>query len=178
MPVDQKHVQLPVLTTERLTLRSLLPSDAEAICTLRSDAIVNRFIDRPKQITIEEAAGFIIKISHNIARGHSLYWGISLLSYPEIIGTICLWNFSPDGTSAEIGFELMPEHHRKGLMKEAVKKVLTFAFGELNLSSVEAYTHPDNVASIHLLTHFGFARSDKKTDDGNMEYTVFYLRSC
>ena len=52
----------PVITTQRLILRKLNIKDAKEIMMLRSDEQVNKFIDRPKSIDLNEAKKFIEKI--------------------------------------------------------------------------------------------------------------------
>jgi ribosomal-protein-alanine N-acetyltransferase len=51
----------PVLYTERLVLRAATLQDADALSSIRSDARVNQFLDRPKQLSIAEAANRISK---------------------------------------------------------------------------------------------------------------------
>ncbi|RLJ30734.1 acetyltransferase (GNAT) family protein [Chryseobacterium sp. 7] len=62
----------------------------------------------------------------------TVYLGISLKDQLNLIGTICLWNFSQDCKTTEVGYELLPEYHRQGIMCEALK-VLNFGFNELNI---------------------------------------------
>ena len=51
----------PELKTERLLLRQLKETDANAIFLIRSNEAVNKYIDRPKTSTIAEASLFIKK---------------------------------------------------------------------------------------------------------------------
>lgn len=51
----------PLLTTNRLRLRSLHKKDAMEIAVLRSNQKVNEFIDRPESITENDAKQFIEK---------------------------------------------------------------------------------------------------------------------
>ncbi|NUO00640.1 MAG: GNAT family N-acetyltransferase [Saprospiraceae bacterium] len=52
----------PILTTERLTLRPLLPDDEQGIFALRSDREINKYLARQPARTIEEARNFINKL--------------------------------------------------------------------------------------------------------------------
>lgn len=146
----------PQLSTERLTLRQLTPADAAAIFALRSDERVNRYLDRSACGSLGEAAAFVEKINSSIAAGTSLYWAVCLRENPLLIGTICLWNFSEDGQSAELGYELSPDFQGRGIMSEALGCVLAYSFGTFDLKKVEAYTHPENTPSEKLLRAHGF----------------------
>src|SRR5437868_13096004 len=112
----------PNLITERLFLRQLKIEDANEIFTLRSSDEVNRFLDRPKATTIDEARQFINKINDGINKNESVYWAITFKNDSKLIGTICYWNISKENDRAEIGYELQPRYQGKGIMQEAILK--------------------------------------------------------
>jgi ribosomal-protein-alanine N-acetyltransferase len=60
--------------------------------------------------------------------------------------------------SAVLGYWMGRPHARKGLMTDAAKAVVTFAFDTLHLNRVEAACLPHNAASIRLLEKVGFSR--------------------
>jgi ribosomal-protein-alanine N-acetyltransferase len=167
----------PILTTERLLLRQLEEADDIPISTLRSDESINKYIDRPKQSSIEEAKAFIKKISDGTAQGKSFYWAICLKNNPALIGTICLWNFSDDRTTAELGYELHPKFQGQGIMNEAVKSVIKFSFDTIKLKTLEAYTHKDNESSTRLLLKNNFKLDASKKDEYNTDYVIYILRN-
>lgn len=174
-------IPFPEIQTQSLLLRQLLPSDREAIFVLRSDEAVNQYIARPRPTDISEADAFIDKIAQRITEGQSVYWAITQAPNPALIGTICLWNFSEDGSMAEIGYELMPAYQGKGIMQAAIQAVLEYAFAQLGFDMVEAYTSLHNKPSIQLLLRNGFVHNPNKTDEDfplNHIYfitkTVFY----
>ena len=84
----------PILTTERLTLRRLSIDDRQEIFSLRSDTEINKYLDREPSKTSEDAIIFINKINENIEKGGTYYWAISLKETKELVGTICLFDFS------------------------------------------------------------------------------------
>ena len=166
-------IPFPILKTERLTLRQLLDNDNTAIFLLRSDERVNKYIDRPQQHTIDEALAFINKINMAIEQNQSVYWAISLKNIAELIGTICLWNFSANHLTAELGYELSPIFQGQGIMNEAIEAVLKYAFEIIELESIVACTHKDNSSSIKLLEKNGFKWEVDKIDEEN-SYNLFY----
>lgn len=170
--LDLDFSNFPILTTERLILRPMTPEDAPALFELRTDPVINRYIDRLPTTELEDVFRFIEKIDKGIRDNHWLYWAITEATsvtdqdhevlqdqeviYDHLIGTICLWNFVPTDDKAELGYELSAARQSRGLMSEAVEAVLTYGFGTIGLSAVEAAVHPKNAASVKVLKRAGF----------------------
>lgn len=161
----------PVLTTGRLHLRELKPSDDKEIFALRSSEQVNKYLDRKPSGSIDDARNFIQAITENIQRNDSIYWVITEEGTDKLVGTICLFNFSEDHSKAEIGYELLPDFQGGGIMQEAASKVIHFGFEHVGLASIEAYTHSGNHSSTRLLETLNF----KKGSAADENFTVFTL---
>lgn len=175
-----KFNPFPELNSENLVLRKIIDSDFQTILYLRSDKIINEFIERPehrKTKTIEEAKKFIHQIDDNLETNKSIAWGISLKNDPKIIGTICLWNFSEDNKTAEVGYDLNPKFQGKGIMSESIKSVLDYGFKTLNLDVIEAYTHQKNENSKTLLERNNFKLILGKKDEGNLNNLIFEIKN-
>lgn len=169
--MDKMYTSFPVLKTERLLLRQLVSGDVNEIYLLRSDDNNNRYLDRNPAKSIEDAKAFIENINGHIQTNDSLYWGITLNEIDQLIGTICLFDFSPDKSKAEIGYELLAPLQGRGLMQEALSKVIEYAFVELQLKSLEAVSHSENLHSVKLLHKFNF-KQDKTIDNGFIIYRL------
>jgi ribosomal-protein-alanine N-acetyltransferase len=148
----------PILITERLCLRQLDKEDADTILAIRSDEKINQYLDRPLTKSREEALAFIQLINKAAGAGKCLYWAINPVGKKDLLGTICIWNIFPEESKAEIGFELNRQYHRQGIMNEAVKFILEFAFDVMEMKLIEGNVHVDNTASIKLLQKNGFTR--------------------
>jgi len=162
----------PVLKTERLTLRQLRSSDDKEIFALRSNDNVNKYLDRKPSKSIDDAKNFIKTINENIQRNDSIYWAITLNSTDKLIGTICLFGFSDDNSKVEIGYELLLGFQGKGIMQEAISKVIHFGFQYVGLNSIEAYTHSENKSSTRLLEKLNFKRDNAAGEN----FTRFKLK--
>ena len=161
---------LPILKTERLTLRELEINDEKEIFTLRSDSEINKYLDRQICNTIDDARNFIDKI----VKGDSLYWAITLSNQNILIGTICLFGFSDENCKCELGYELSTHFQGQGIMKEAVVKVIEYAFNTIKVKKIEAFPHMNNLSSIKLLEKFSF-RNSNETDEANPELICYHL---
>ncbi len=158
----------PILLTDRLILRRLTIKDGKEIFSLRSDVAVNKYLDRPIASTEKDALNFINKISDGISNNEWIYWAIALRNVGKLVGTICLWNISLENNTAEIGYELCPEFQGRGLMKEAVNKVMEFGFQKIGVQTIEAFSHSENKSSTRLLTKHGFTKQIKADSSGEL----------
>ena len=172
-----RFTPFPELTTHRLLLRQLKHSDEQVIFQLRSDERVNQFLDRPPTQKPEEAGEFIAKIRSGIRRDEWVYWAISLKESSTLVGTICLWNFSLHGLTAEVGYELLPQYQKMGIMNEALTKVIEYAFQTLGLRVLEAFTHEENLGSLRLLEKHHFRHEPERVDEANSRQLVYTLSS-
>ena len=145
-----------VINTKRLLLRPLLHEDAVSILFIRSNDIVNKYINRPKSITIEDAHIFLSKIEKLTEANDCIYRAIILKETNELIGTICYFHINKSIGFAEIGYELHPDHHNKGFMQEAIETMISFGRDQLNLKTIVALVYPENERSIHLLKKNNF----------------------
>jgi [ribosomal protein S5]-alanine N-acetyltransferase len=165
----------PTITTDRLILRSLKDSDEQAVYSLRSNNMINKYLDRPKMKNINEAKDFIKKINTGLKLNGWFYWVISRKENAELMGTICLWNFSDDKKTAEIGYELMLPFQRKGFADEALKNIISYGFNKIGLEKIEAYTHKENISSIRLLERNNFELNPDRHGQHNADNLIYSL---
>ena len=166
--------KFPILRTQRLTLRRLSIEDYQDIFDLRSDTEINKFLNRKLCETTEDAKKFINNINENIEKGGTYYWAISLKETKQLVGTICLFDFSTEKNSCEIGYELMMKYQKQGIMQEATEKVIEFVFQTLKVKKILAYTHYENQNSTNLLLKLNFLKSIEQ-DKENPKLTIFTL---
>ena len=172
-------IAFPEIQTNRQLLRKIVESDSSIILFLRSDEMINKYIERPdnrKTKNIADALNHIKKINTEAENNTSFSWGITLQNHPEIIGSICLWNFSKDRKVAEVGYDLIPKHQNKGIMSEALASVLDFGFSKLHVDKIEAFTHAQNQNSIKLLEKNGFNVVPDKKDMDNPSNLIFEIK--
>nr|WP_044085401.1 GNAT family N-acetyltransferase [Lewinella cohaerens] len=150
------------MLTPRLQLRALTLADAPAIFTLHTNIEVQRYLSRELMKSPLDSRLFIEKIEKGIDQGRWFYWGVVLKDTPgDVIGTVCLWQFSEDGKTAELGYDLLPGFQRKGIMTETVAAILSFIKENTALTTVQAMVRADNLASLSLLKkmNFSYARN-------------------
>lgn len=164
------------LETERLILSGITESHVEDILKIRSNEVINQYVKRNSPKTNYDALEFILHIKRKAQEKEIIFWGISYKGYPNLIGTICLWKFSEDRKTAEVGYELLPDYHHKGIMSEALKAILEFGFNQLNLQNVLAFTNRLNTNSQLLLLKHDFVLGESKKDENNPDNFIFSLK--
>lgn len=163
------------LETERLILKPIDESNVEDILKIRSNEVLNRFVKRIPPKNNYDALDFILTIKKRVQNNETFYFGITYKNQQNLLGTICLYRFSEDRTEAEVGYELLPDYHRKGIMSEALSTVLNFGFNELNLQEILAFTNKFNENSKGLLLKHDFVLQEGRTDEGFPDNLVFSL---
>ena len=169
----------PVQVTEDLLLRQVSVNDAAQLLELRSNEEVNRYVDRKKATSIEDALAFIDVINKGIDGNELIYWGLQLKNDLKVIGTIGMFNLSEQESKAEIGYELLPAYQGKGLMQQAMAAVIQYGFHTMRLQTIEAWTVKENLASARVLEKMGFELHDQAVDTATSEEaendTVMYV---
>ena len=167
--------EFPLLSSERLVLRKVGLQDANEIFFLRSNSEVNKYILREPCKGIGEAESFISKRIEDIEANKLYFWAITLKDSPNLIGSICLWNIDWTKNYAEIGYDLHPDFQKKGIMNESMKLVVDYGFKTLQLNTIEAFTHRENLGSIQLLKRNLFIHELNRKDEGFPQNIIFNL---
>ena len=103
-----------------------------------------------------------IRLMRILIKTIPLYWAITLNDTKKLVGTVCLFSFSDENDKCEIGYELLPNFQGQGIMKEAVEKVIEYAFNIIKVQRIEAFFHRDNQPSIKLLEKCSFIDSNER----------------
>jgi ribosomal-protein-alanine N-acetyltransferase len=145
----------PELETERLLLRKLnLETDIQAVFALLSNQDNQRYLKRPLAQSLEEAKQHIIRMNKGAEDDKWLVWAIT--KEQQLVGTICLWNFTEAQQSGEIGYELHPDFQKLGYMTEAIEAVIQYGIHKIGLQQFRAITEALNYSSVQLLKKHDF----------------------
>ncbi len=149
----------PILETNRLLLKVATDADAPAILNLRGNAEVMQYLDRPLATNLTDALEYLQKVQVKLVAGDGISWGIFLKTNPHtLIGTMGLWRIDIPHYRAEIGYMLLPNFQRQGIMQEAITATIDYGFRTIGLHSIEAVINPNNHASKQLLLKNGFVQ--------------------
>ncbi|MCF2487853.1 GNAT family N-acetyltransferase [Dyadobacter sp. CY347] len=154
----------PTLQTDRLLLHAMSEKHAADMFKLRSNALAMRYIGKPLMQSETDAKDLIDAYSRNLREKGGITWGISMKqvaavnSSSPLIGTIGFHKMDLYNYRAEIGYMIHPDHWSKGIMGEALKRIVDYGFQNMQFHSIEAKISPDNEASRKILLRHGFER--------------------
>lgn len=147
---------LPELVTERLLLRRMCLDDAEAMFAYASDPEVTRYVLFETHRSIEDSREFLRSATEGYERGDFGSWGVVLKESGAFVGTCGLdVNYAPEHARAELGYVLSRGHWGQGLMTEAVRAVIRFGFGRMELNRIQARCIAENTASARVMEKAG-----------------------
>jgi len=155
----------PILQTERLLLRQIIRDDANEMLALRSNPEIMKYIPREMPKTLDDAIKHIEFMQGLLESSECINWAICLKEDNKLIGNIGYFRMQPENHRAEIGYMLDTGFHGKGIMQEALTKIINYGFETMKLHSIEAVTDPENYASWKLLEKNGFIREGHFKED-------------
>jgi ribosomal-protein-alanine N-acetyltransferase len=147
----------PQLVTKRLRLRKLGPDDAEAIFEYASDDEVTEYMTWDTHKTVEDSHAFINFTLNRYMSDEAGEWGIILQETGKLIGAIGFPQVDKKNNQAAIGYVLGRRYWGDGLMPEAVRRVLQFAFHDMNLNRVECIHAVPNEKSGRVMQKAGMS---------------------
>lgn len=149
-------LSVPRLVSERLVLRAPRTDDAPALLDMHADAEVMRYWSTPPWTEAAQAQAWLERARLGGETGQALSWVITRSGEDHLIGTCAVFAIHRDSRRAEIGYGLARPYWGRGYATEAMRAVLSHAFGELDLRRLEADIEPANTASQRVLERLGF----------------------
>lgn len=165
---------LETLYTERLILRKLMETDAADLFAIRSSEEVNRYIERAAYQDMSESENYIVTQKEKTETGEWVILGMELKQSSVLVGSICLFSFSDDRSSCELGYELHPSYQGRGLMLEALETLLKTLAESKTLQTLQAIINPQNNASLQLALKLGF-KQGRQLEDVKDPYQCYFL---
>lgn len=172
-----------LITTERLTIRSISMDDHAAFCEVFTDPATMRYIGDGSirdPDTIRQRMTQAIELENETGLA---FW-TALLNQPDpaagapagtVIGDCGLVPIARIGPEIEIGYRLARRFWGRGYATEAARAVLHHAFTNLKVDRVIAVTIPENYPSQNVLAKIGLRRvglTDKHYDTTTMLFEL------
>lgn len=158
--MEKYHV--PKLETERLILRAVSLKDAEDMFDYASQDKVTYFTLFPKHESVYASYHTIQSVFVNRPnKGWPEAFAIVLKENNKMIGTCDFWPVEGDGIY-EMGYVLNPDYWNLGIMSEAGKKVVDFAFNNYGVRRMELNHLEGNFPSQKVALKLGFIYEGRK----------------
>jgi RimJ/RimL family protein N-acetyltransferase len=159
------------LTTSRLTLRRWCEADLSAFAQLNDDPGVMEFM--PRRLSRDESDATAARLDAVIGTRGWGFWAVEVKGSAAAAGPLSATagvpfigfvglsipsfqaHFTP---CVEIGWRLAKEHWGRGYASEAAAASLQFAFDNLKLEQIVAFTVPLNKRSMRVMERIGMSR--------------------
>lgn len=146
---------MPRLESERLKFRAIKRSDIDDIYEYSKNPNTSKFLLWSPHMSKYTTQEFVDIILSKYKSGEYNDWAIVLKKTNKMIGTCGFTRIDDENKTVEIGYVLNPEFWGNGYATEAVKKILEFAFDELDANRVEARFMLGNDASLAVMKKVG-----------------------
>ena len=171
---------IPVIETERLTLRSHRLDDFPDCAAMWMDPEVTRFIGGKPSTQEEVWARLLRYAGHWSLLGYG-YWALEEKATGRFIGEL---GFADVRRSIEpslreipeLGWALASHAHGKGYATEAVRAAITWSEEHFGAVRTACILHPDNAPSIRVAEKCGYREFQRTTYKGAP--TIMFVREC
>ncbi|MBO5670996.1 MAG: GNAT family N-acetyltransferase [Clostridia bacterium] len=149
--------RIPILETERLTLRRMRPDDAADMFEYARRADVTEYLTWNPHPDEARTREYLKMVQKQYEDGEFYDWAVVHRATGKMIGTCGFTSFDDDNNAAEIGYVLNPAFHGQGLAAEAAWEVLNFGFLRLNLHRITARYMEGNAPSRRVMEKVGMS---------------------
>lgn len=153
----QKHLPLH---TERLTIRKVQLQDAkELFKAYTSNLKVTATASWSTHTSIDETKKFLQHCLDKWEKSEEFNMCICLKDH--LSRPIGMFKIKPSENTVNIGYVLAEKYWNQGLITESVKAFCQLLFSFSELTEIQAFTDPENGASIAVLQKAGFSYSHR-----------------
>lgn len=147
--------ETPELETDRLILRKFNLDDAQDVFAYASNPEVARYVTWDAHATIENSIAFINWVLERYNAGRTSDWAIVLKETGQVVGSIGLVEMDDKNARCEVGYVIAQPIWGRGLMPEALRRVVRFLLEEGGVNRVEAIHVLENEASGKVMEKVG-----------------------
>ena len=171
-----------IIETERLILRPLELSDAEAMFTMDNNPNVHKYLWQNPTQNIEETIKVIEYVQKQYVDNNIGRFATILKATGEFIGWTgikFITDHVENGNSNfyDYGYRLDEKFWNKGYASEATKAWLDYGFKEMKIEKMNAYTHAENGASNHILEKHGMQFMEDYFDENGIKWKWWQMNN-
>lgn len=152
-----------------MVLRELTIADADRLFEIHANAEAMRWFGNDPMPSRQNAVDFIQRLAagRSNAAAH-IRWALCDNQSEEqpLYGTCGLFRWDANGRTCTLGYELHPEAQGQGLMTEALREVIAWAFEVREVNRITADIHPANEPSLGLAGRIGFVEEGLQRQAG------------
>ncbi|MGX9799339.1 GNAT family N-acetyltransferase [Pediococcus acidilactici] len=146
----------PILT-DYYGLDWLTKTKVKDIFALRSQAQIAQLEQRAADQELTDTVAYVNQVMRLVMNNQALVWGITRRVDQQFVGIVGLTEFTADSKQATLQFTLPDVASLTSTMTEVLKRLITFAFQELELSQINANVAQENALQVQLFEEAGFS---------------------
>ena len=146
---------IPILQTERLTLRRLMVSDTLDMFEYSKNEEVTKYLTWEAHPNSAYTREYLQYLGTHYNIGDFFDWAVVLNGEDKMIGTCGFTRFDYNNNCGEIGYVINPAYRGRGIADEAVDAVMQFGFETLRLNRIEAKFIEGNAPSMRVMEKTG-----------------------
>ena len=153
------HENFPILESERITLREVLPDDLKDLGECIRDVEMYTYWGDNRSTLEKNVTSYydrVLKRNPN-EKQDCFYWGVALKDNNKIIGQIFV-NKIQNNRMAHIGYRITRAFWNNGYATEALKATVKFCFEQTELKRLHTDVDVRNVSSCKVLEKCGFVK--------------------
>ena len=170
------------LETERLILRPLEISDAEAMFAMDNNPNVHKYLWQQPTQELNETIKIIKMVQKQYEENKIGRFATIIKETSEFIGWTGIKfvnNHVENGNTNfyDYGYRLNEKFWNKGFATEASNAWLDYGFNQMKIQEMNAYTHAENGASNHVLQKVGFNFIEDYPDENGVTWKWWQLKN-
>jgi ribosomal-protein-alanine N-acetyltransferase len=146
----------PKLSSTHFLLSQIVPSDQQFIFSGLSDPNVIRYYGVSYN-SYDSTSAQMEFYDQLLREGRGIWWKIVSKKTDEHCGAIGFNNYQPKHRKAEIGYWLLPEFWKKGIINEVLPIMIRYMQSTLHIHRIEALVEEGNESSVRSIIRAGFS---------------------
>ncbi|MBR5673933.1 MAG: GNAT family N-acetyltransferase [Muribaculaceae bacterium] len=147
-----------LLNNDIITLRALEPTDLDMLYRWENDTALWVVSDTIAPYSRKALWQYLQENTGDIYAQRQLRLIITLTSDGTAVGTVDFLNFDPLNNRAELGLFITKEMRGKGLGRQSLEVITTYAREHIGLKQIYVYISNDNSVCLKLFEDFGYRR--------------------
>ena len=160
-----------ILYTNRLVLQPLSLGDVDDFHSCNINSYVKEYLWDNEEIAVDVSEGILAIVESTFQKEKWGLWKISERDNNNFMGYVGLWIFH-DNQQPELIYAMLPQYAGNGFAFEAAKRIIDYAFSELEYEYLIASMDEPNTRSIELAEKLDMRFL--KREDVNGKSTLFY----
>lgn len=163
------------ITSKRLVIRPLIPTDIPSLQRINAQADTMRYIQDGSCYHSTEALENKYSSMRTKTYRNTGMLAVLLKDSGNVIGEAGLFNSFGRESKLELGYIIDSTQQRQGYGRELCQALISYSFDRLNVQTLVARMYADNVASVALAESCGMTQTKSDYTAKQQKYLVFEI---